>query len=49
MNNISEALIPELRKIETDFHLALIELIRIPSVINETERDTRGHLCQSDG
>jgi predicted dipeptidase len=35
MNNISEALNQELRKIETDFHQALIQLINIPSVINE--------------
>ncbi|MDR7237829.1 M20 family metallopeptidase [Neobacillus drentensis] len=35
MNNISELLLPELQKIETDFHQALMELIEIPSVINE--------------
>ncbi|MFJ7728381.1 M20 family metallopeptidase [Neobacillus sp. NPDC097160] len=40
MDNISEAFIPELRKIEKDFHQALIELIAIPSVINEIDRDT---------
>ncbi|MFK9090094.1 M20 family metallopeptidase [Bacillus salipaludis] len=40
MNNISEAFIPELRKIEKDFHQALIKLIAIPSVINEIERYT---------
>ncbi|WP_312468852.1 M20 family metallopeptidase [Neobacillus sp.] len=40
MDNISEALIPELRKIETDFHQALTKLVEIPSVINETEGDT---------
>ncbi|WML41112.1 M20 family metallopeptidase [Neobacillus sp. OS1-2] len=33
-------LIPELRKIEKGFHQSLIELIEIPSVINETDKDT---------
>ncbi|MCM3765798.1 M20 family metallopeptidase [Neobacillus niacini] len=37
MNNISESFIPELRKIESDFHQALMELVKIPSVINEGE------------
>lgn len=32
-------LIPELRKVESDFHQALTELIAIPSVIDENERD----------
>ncbi|WP_066314465.1 M20 family metallopeptidase [Bacillus sp. FJAT-29814] len=36
-NNISESFIPELRKIESDFHQALMELVEIPSVINEGE------------
>jgi succinyl-diaminopimelate desuccinylase len=34
-NNISESFIPELRKIENNFHQALMELVNIPSVINE--------------
>lgn len=34
-NNISESFIPELRKIENDFHQALMELVNVPSVINE--------------
>ncbi|WP_082797406.1 M20 family metallopeptidase [Neobacillus drentensis] len=37
MNNISELLLPELQKIETDFHHSLMELIEIPSVINEQD------------
>jgi succinyl-diaminopimelate desuccinylase len=34
-NKISESFIPELRKIENDFHQALMELVNVPSVINE--------------
>jgi len=40
MKKISEALILELRKFEKDYHQALAQLIEIPSVINEIERDT---------
>lgn len=39
MDNITEALLSELRKIENDYHQALMQLIEIPSVINENESD----------
>ncbi|MCL6570235.1 MAG: M20 family metallopeptidase [Bacillus sp. (in: Bacteria)] len=39
MDKISELLLPELRKVENDFHNALMQLVEIPSVIQVDEQD----------
>jgi succinyl-diaminopimelate desuccinylase len=40
MNNITESIHLELRRVESDFHQALMQLVDIPSVINENEDGT---------